>query len=118
MQAGRQVLPFSMKKVISISEIVAPVRVENDVCEVWASADASYDEAKSLLKVKLGSFLRRSCDHERVAASWLPGEETVNGRVDFEEGSSAAKEIFENWVKRIRRTALQAGVAGATRSSE
>jgi hypothetical protein len=83
-----------MKKVISISEIAAPIRVEDDACEVWASADADYDEAKSRLEVKLESFLRRSSDNEHLSASWLPGKETVSERVDFEEGSPAAKEIF------------------------
>jgi len=106
-----------MKKVISISEIVAPIRVENDACEVWASADADYDEAKSRLEVKLDSFLRRSSDNEHLPASWLPGKETVSERVDFEEGSPAAKEIFENWVKRVRRAVLQKGFAVATAST-
>ena len=90
-----------MKKVISISEIVAPVQVEDDLCEVWASAEANYHEGK--LEVKLDSFVRRSSDNEHLSASWLPETQTVVERVDFEEGSPAAKEIFENWVKRVRQ---------------
>ena len=43
-----------MKKVISISEIVAPIQVENDLCDVWASAEADYHEGK--LEVKLEAF--------------------------------------------------------------
>jgi hypothetical protein len=35
-----------MKKVISISEIVAPVQIEDDFGEVWASAEANYHEGK------------------------------------------------------------------------
>jgi hypothetical protein len=35
-----------MKKVISISEIVAPVQIEDDLCEAWASAKANYHEGK------------------------------------------------------------------------
>ena len=103
-----------MKKVISISEIVAPIRVENDLCKVWASADTDYDEAKSRLEVKLDSFLRRFSDNEHLPASWLPGKETVSEHVDFEEGSPAAKEIFENWVKRVRSAVLQKGFAVPT----
>jgi hypothetical protein len=106
-----------MKKVISISEIVAPIRVENDACEVWASADAEYDEAKSRLQVTLESFLRRSSDNEHLPASWLPGTETVTDHVDFEEGSPAAKEIFEDWVKQVRRAVQQKGFAVAAASS-
>ena len=90
-----------MKKVISISEIVASIQVENDLCKVWAGAEADYHEGK--LEVKLESFLRRSTDNERLAASWLPETETVVEHIDFEEGSPAAKEIFESWVKRVRR---------------
>jgi hypothetical protein len=56
---------------------------------------ADYDEAKSPLDVKLDSFLRRSSDDEHLSASWLLGKETVSERVDFEQGSAAAKEIFE-----------------------
>jgi hypothetical protein len=36
---------------------------------------------------------------------------------DFEEGNPAAKEIFENWVKRLRRAVLQKGFAVATAST-
>lgn len=91
-----------MKKVISISEVVAPLQVENDPREIWATADASYHEGK--LEVKLDSFVRRARDNEHLPAPWLPDAETVVERVDFEEGSPAAREIFENWVKRVRRT--------------
>lgn len=92
-----------MKRVISISEIVAPVRVENEFCEVWASADAGYGEAKKELEVKLSAFLRRSKDNKRLSASWLPPDETLTEHVDFEEASPATKEIFENWVQRVRK---------------
>ena len=90
-----------MKKVISISEIVAPIQIEDDFCVVWTSAEANYHEGK--LEVKLDSFLRRSSDNEHLSTNWLPETETVIERVDFEEGSPAAKEIFENWVKRVRQ---------------
>ena len=50
---------------------------------------------------KFDSFPRRSRDNEHLSASRLSGKESVNERVDFEEGSPAAREIFENWVKRV-----------------
>ena len=106
-----------MKKLISISEIVAAIRVEDEACEVWAIADANYDEAKSRLEVKLDSFVRRSSDNKHLLASWLPGTETVNEAVAFEEGSPAAKEIFQNWVKQIRRAVQQKRFAVAAVSS-
>lgn len=92
-----------MKRVISISEIVAPVQVESNPCEVWASADAGYNEANAELEVELGAYLRRSRDNKRLSANWLPPDEKVSERVDFDEASSAAKEIFESWVHRVRR---------------
>ena len=101
-----------MKKVISISEIVASIQVENDLCKVWASAAADYHEGK--LEVKLESFLRRSSDNKRVSASWLPETETVVEHIDFEEGSPAAKEIFENWVRRVRRAVTKRSGMGAS----
>ena len=101
-----------MKKVISISEIVAPIQVENDLCKVWASAEADYHEGK--LEVKLESFLRRSSDNKRVSASWLPETETVVEHIDFEEGSPAAKEIFESWVRRVRRAVTKRSGMGAS----
>ena len=90
-----------MKKIISISEIVAPIQVESDLYEVWASAEADYHKGK--LEVKLDSFLRRSADNEHLSPSWLPVKQKVIEQIDFEEGNPAAKEIFENWVKRVRR---------------
>lgn len=93
-----------MKRVISISEIVAPVQIESDSCEVWASAEADYDEVKAELKVELGSFVS-SKDNKRLSANWLPPDERVSEHVDFEEASAAAKEIFESWVHRVRRAA-------------
>jgi hypothetical protein len=90
-----------MKKVISISEVVGPVQVRNDLCEVWASADASAHERK--LEVKLDSFLRRASDNKQLSATWLPESQRVVEVVDPEEASLAAKEIFANWVQRVRR---------------
>jgi hypothetical protein len=98
-----------MRKVISISEIVAPIQVESDLCEVWATADASYHEGK--LEVKLDSFVRRARDNERLSASWLPRAERLAERVDFEEGSPAAREIFGNWIKRVRRAVVRSSLA-------
>jgi hypothetical protein len=101
-----------MKKVISISEIVAPVQVDHDLCEVWASADATYHKGK--LEVNLDSFLRRSSDDQLLPASWLPDTETVIERVDPEEGTPAAKEIFANWVKRVRRAVASRSALGTS----
>jgi hypothetical protein len=101
-----------MKKVISISEMVAPIQVKSELCEVWASADATYHEGK--LEVNLDSFLRRSSDDQHLPASWLPDTERVIERVDFAEGSPAAKEIFENWVKRVRQAVGKRSAVGTS----
>jgi hypothetical protein len=93
-----------MRRVISISQIVAPIHVESGSWEVWASADVNYDEAKSLLEVKLDSFLRRARDDKRLSTNRLPNAQAVFSTVPFEQGGSVAKKMFEQWVKRLRRT--------------
>jgi hypothetical protein len=109
-KAGRRFV--TMRKVISISEVVAPIQGEKDPGEVWASADAAYHEGK--LKVKLECFMRRSSDSRHVTARWLPEAETVVEHIDFEDGSPAAREIFENWVKRVRRAVRDRSGGGAS----
>jgi hypothetical protein len=62
-----------MRKVIFISETVAAFEDKNGLREVCATADASYEETKSRLQVKLNKLLRRmglSGDGDRVP--WLP----------------------------------------------
>ena len=63
-----------MRKVIFISEIVEAFEDKNGLREVCATADASYEETKSQLQVKLNSFLPgqmgSSGDGDRV--QWLP----------------------------------------------
>lgn len=104
-----------MKRVISISEIVAPLQMEGEACEVWASAEAGYDEATSELCVKLEAFLRRSKDNKRLPVLWLPSTQNVREHVDFEEASPAAKEIFESWAHRVKRsTAMRSAMASPT----
>jgi hypothetical protein len=80
------------------------MRAENGSWEVWASADANYDEARSQLEVKLDSFLRRSSDDKRLTPNWLPSSQTVLSSVPFEEGGPLAKRMFEHWVRRLHRT--------------
>jgi hypothetical protein len=98
-----------MRKVISISEIVTPFQAGDDACELWASADADYDEERSQVGVKLDSFLRRSSDGRHLPVNWLPRAETVTESVPLEEGSPATKEIFEAWVQRVRRAIPASG---------
>ena len=92
-----------MRKVISISQTVVHVYAENGRCEVWASGNAKYDETHARLEVKLDSFLRRSWDDKRARADWLPNSQTVMSTASFEEGTSIAKEIFNNWLRRVRQ---------------
>jgi hypothetical protein len=53
-----------VKKVISISEIVAPVQIEDDLCEVWPSAEANYHEGLKVVSgVTLISGFRRELEN-------------------------------------------------------
>ena len=103
-----------MKRVISISEIAAPLQLEGEACEVWASAEAGYAEATSELSVRLEAFLRRSKDNKHLPVHWLPSPQDVCEHVDFEEASPATKEIFESWVHRVKSAvAMRSAMASA-----
>ena len=106
-----------MRRVISISQSVAPIHAENGSWEVWASADANYDEAKLQLEVTFDSFLRRSRDDKRLISNWLPGSQTVLSSVPLEEGGPLAKRMFEHWVERLRRTIQPKSNSGSREAS-
>jgi hypothetical protein len=40
---------------------------------------------------RLAEYGRNEVENEHLSASWLPGKETMSERVDFEEGSPAAR---------------------------
>lgn len=97
-----------MKRVIDTSEVLGTVAVPEGTCELFAAADAGFDEAAGQLVVKLEAFLRPAgflAKERHFRANWLPANETVTESVAREESGEVAREIFHRWVRRVRESA-------------
>lgn len=95
-----------MRTIISTSEVVGTIAGAKGGLEVCATGEAAFDEAASLLVMKLQSFLRgtgRGAGEEPVRRAWLPPDETVRENLEFEEALPAAREIFQSWAAKVRR---------------
>ncbi len=96
-----------MKKIITITEIVAEMATERGESDVCASAVAQFDEVNSRMEVELRAYLR-PIDPQRTRehwhADWLPADEIVRETVAWEEVMPLAKDIFQSWVRKIRQT--------------
>jgi hypothetical protein len=99
-----------MKRIIDTSEVLGTVEVPQGACELYASADASFDEAAGRLVVKLEAFLRPTdllAKERHFRADWLPENETVTESVGLDECREMAREIFHRWVRKVREAAPQ-----------
>lgn len=95
-----------MRNVISISEVAASHQGTKGLCEVMASAEATYNEAQSVLLVQLEAYLRPvGCEFgsRRLMEGWLPPKDMVVEAVSFEDAIPATREIFQRWVEKVRR---------------
>jgi hypothetical protein len=94
-----------MKRIMNTSEVLGTVEMPEGICEVCASADASFDEDTSRVAVKLESFLRPTdllVKERHFRADWLPANEMVTDSADLEECHDAVREIFHRWVRKVR----------------
>ena len=97
-----------MDRLIYFKEMVARVECKGTTFDVYATADGSFDEKKSQFILELDCFANseKSSDQEKlVLPLTLPSPETVRETMDRDEAIEAAKEIFESWVRRIRKSA-------------
>ena len=95
-----------MKTVAMLSEAVGSKELKDGVYEVWATAEAQYDDARSELLVDLDSFVRPTdirLKETRIDPEWLPKKGKVAEHVGSHEAHDQAKEIFESWVRKVRR---------------
>lgn len=100
-----------MKHLISISECVGMREADHKSSEVFATADASYDEAAQRISIKLESFLRSvpaRSGAEPYREPWLPESQTVCEHVALEEGDALTRDVFHSWVSRVKQ-AIPAG---------
>jgi hypothetical protein len=69
-----------MKTIATLVESVASKELKDAVYEVWATADAQYDDGRSELQVELDSFVRPTdirLKDVRIDPKWLPKKEKV-----------------------------------------
>lgn len=86
-------------------DIIATQEVGKETYEVCATCEAAFDEKESKLSVELHAFVRRfeiRGKDDVLQPPWLPRPETVRMGVDRGEARDAAKEVFANWVRRVR----------------
>ena len=89
-----------------LSEPVASRELEDGFYEIWATAEGNYDEARSELRVSLDSFVRPTdirLRDVRIDAEWLPKGGDVAEHVGADEAHEQAREIFDSWVRKVRR---------------
>jgi hypothetical protein len=95
-----------MKNILSTSETIEIIRIDSAEWEVYATAEAEFDEGSSQLSVTLNVHLRNE-DGQGPApppsVKWLPPKIVQRERVSISEAVTVAKEIFSCWVKRIRQ---------------
>jgi len=95
-----------MKKILSTSESIDPCQEGRRLTDVCATGEATFSERKHELVVRLDSFWRKSewgRKEQRKHLPWLPGKQTIREHLSWEEALPAARSIFHNWTKRIRR---------------
>lgn len=99
---------MQMNRIIDTSEVLGTVEVPEGSCELCASADAAFDDAKGRLVIKLEAFLRPAgllVKERHFRADWLPRSETLTEPVGREESGDLAREIFHRWVRKVREAA-------------
>lgn len=92
--------------VASLSESVASKQLKDGIYEIWATAEAEYDDTRSELRIELDSFVRPTdirVKDLKIATDWLPCKGKVAEHVSREEAVAQTKEVFESWVRKIRR---------------
>jgi hypothetical protein len=99
---------LEMKRIIDTSEVLGTVEASEGVCELCASADASFDEEAGRLVMTLEAFLRPTglaAKERHSRANWLPKNETVTEFIARDECHEVAREIFHRWVRKVREAA-------------
>jgi len=90
-----------------MSDVVGEFESERGPVEVWAVAEAVYDESQSKLVILFGSSLR-SLDpnhpDEVFTSEWLPERDTLRKTIPVERAYDYAQELFGAWMIKVRRS--------------
>jgi hypothetical protein len=94
-----------MRRVVSSSELVGACVWQGLLMDVSAHGDAYYEEATGTLEVRLTAEAEPA-DGEFHSPwpqpQWLPAKQTVREHLPYEDALEAAKEIFQNWARKVR----------------
>jgi hypothetical protein len=96
-----------MRRVLSISEVVETLATPSGACEVLATGDASYDEERAQMEMRLDCEFRpavSAANGRGPAPADLPRRDTVTMELDWLEALPAARDIFRSWVKRVHQS--------------
>ena len=90
-----------------MSDVVGEFESERGPVEVWAVAEAAYDETQSKLVILFGSSLR-SLDPDRpdevFTSEWLPDRDILRKTIPVERAYEYAQELFGAWMIKVRRS--------------
>ena len=94
-------------KRITFSEVAGEFDSEHGPAEVWAVAEATFDESRSRLTILFTSSLRLTDggrQNELVGAAWLPEREVIYKFIPRERTISYSNELFHAWLVKVRRS--------------
>jgi hypothetical protein len=106
--SSREVRFYAVKRVVDTSEALGTVALPGGTCELYATADAGYDEEASRLVVRLNSYVRTLDPRSRekpFSPDWLPKPDVVTESVGPDEALEAARDIFHRWGRKVRESA-------------
>lgn len=94
-------------KRITFSAVAGEFDSEHGPAEVWAVAEASFDESSSRLTNLLSSSLRLTdgeSQDELLGASWLPERELLQRFIPANRVVGYSKELFDAWIVKVRQS--------------
>lgn len=114
-----------MKRITDSTRIVDSREAGHDTYEVCATEVASFDEAQSMLTMCLDCFVRKVIQQSAdvvTRPAWLPRQEIIRHHTSRDEAVDEAKEIFEQWTTKVKRSIppgeeFRASVAGPAERS-
>jgi hypothetical protein len=100
---------------ITFSEVVGEIESDKGPSEVWAVAEAAFDEGRSQLIILFSSSLR-AIDGPDVLfpAQWLPDREALRKVIPINRAFNYANDLFHAWADKVRQTVEIAKTANET----
>ena len=102
-----------MQNPLRLNKSLGEIETESGVFELFATAEATYDEQTGSVVVMLNSFLqlqRAKCLSARLFADSIVGRRTVTKEATEEKYGEAVSSIFANWVHGLQQTTVRPSV--------